>query len=78
MLSIQSYGNVALKLLENGYTPIPIVPETKIIQDELHVKGDICVYEEWFATGDIVKLENKRFWFHSRKNEFRCDNLRHN
>ena len=29
MLSIQSYGNVALKLLENGYTPIPIVPETK-------------------------------------------------
>ncbi len=46
--------------------------------DELHVKGDICVYEEWFATGDIVKLDNKRFWFHSRKNEFRCDNLRHN
>ena len=55
-----------------------VFSETKIIQDELHVKGDICVYEEWFATGDIVKLRNNRFWFHSRKNEFRCDNLRHN
>ena len=29
MLSIQSYGNAALKLLENGYTPIPIIPKTK-------------------------------------------------
>ena len=29
MLSIQSYGSAALKLLENGYTPIPIIPETK-------------------------------------------------
>ena len=25
MLSIQSYGNAALKLLENGYTPIPVI-----------------------------------------------------
>ena len=49
-----------------------VFSETKIIQDELHVKGDICVYEEWFATGDIVKLRNNRFWFHSRKNESRC------
>lgn len=29
MLTIQSYGNAALKLHENGYTPIPIVPASK-------------------------------------------------
>ena len=55
-------GKKTLTLMGNK-----VFSETKIIQDELHVKGDICVYEEWFATGDIVKLENKRFWFHSRK-----------
>ena len=44
-----------------------VFSETKIIHDELYVKGDICVYEEWFATGDIVKFYNNRFWFHSRK-----------
>ena len=44
-----------------------VFSETKIIQGELYVRGDICVYEEWFATRDIVKLYNNRFWFHSRK-----------
>ena len=29
MVTIQSYGNAALKLYENGYTPIPIVPASK-------------------------------------------------
>ena len=29
MVTIQSYGNTALKLHENGYTPIPIVPASK-------------------------------------------------
>ena len=29
MLSLQSYGNAALKLHENGYIPIPIKPLTK-------------------------------------------------
>ena len=29
MLSLQSYGNAALKLHENGYIPIPIIPATK-------------------------------------------------
>ena len=55
-------GKKTLTLMGNK-----VFSETKIIQDELHVKGDICVYEEWFATGDIVKFKNKRFWFHSRK-----------
>ena len=26
----------------------------KIIKDQLYVKGDICVYDDWFATGDKV------------------------
>ena len=55
-------GKKTLTLMGNK-----VFSETKIIDDELHVKGDICVYKEWFATGDIVKLKNKRFWFHSRK-----------
>ena len=29
MPSLQSYGNAALKLHENGYIPIPIIPATK-------------------------------------------------
>jgi hypothetical protein len=41
--------------------------DTKIIKHELHVKGDICVYDDWFATGDIVKLVNGEFWYYGRK-----------
>ena len=42
MLSLQSYGNAALKLYENGYIPIPIIPETKrpIISDWPNIKND--------------------------------------
>ena len=41
--------------------------DTKIINDELSVKGDICVYDDWFPTGDIVKKVNKTFWYVGRK-----------
>jgi len=41
--------------------------ETKVVRNELYVKGDICVYDEWFATGDIVKLENGDYWYYGRK-----------
>ena len=41
--------------------------DTKIINDELYVKGDICVYDDWFPTGDIVKKVNKTFWYVGRK-----------
>lgn len=42
MLSLQSYGNAALKLQENGYTPIPIIPATKrpSIKNWSSVKND--------------------------------------
>ena len=42
MLSLQSYGNAALKLHENGYIPIPIKPLTKkpSIRDWSNLKND--------------------------------------
>ncbi len=41
--------------------------DTKIIRHELHVKGNICVYDDWFATGDIVKFEKGCYWYYGRK-----------
>jgi len=41
--------------------------ETKIIRNELYVKGDICIYDDWFATGDLVKYENGCYWYYGRK-----------
>jgi acyl-CoA synthetase (AMP-forming)/AMP-acid ligase II len=35
--------------------------------NELMVKGDICVYDDWFATGDIVKFEKGSYWYYGRK-----------
>jgi len=29
----------------------------KIIRNELYVKGDICIYDKWFGTGDLVEEE---------------------
>ena len=28
-------------------------------KNELIVKGDICIYDDWFSTGDLVIKENK-------------------
>ena len=41
--------------------------QTKIVRHELYVKGDICVYDDWFATGDLVKYENGCYWYYGRK-----------
>ena len=41
--------------------------DTKIVDGELHVKGDICIFEDWFATGDIVQKEDDDFYFLGRK-----------
>jgi len=41
--------------------------ETKIIDRELHVRGDICVYDGWFATGDLVKRQNGILYYMGRK-----------
>jgi acyl-coenzyme A synthetase/AMP-(fatty) acid ligase len=36
--------------------------------NELSVKGDISVYKDWFATGDVVKLVEGQYWYYGRKN----------
>lgn len=41
----------------------------KIVNDELFVKGEICVYDDWLATGDIVELHKDIMFFKGRKNK---------
>ena len=41
--------------------------DTKIVEDELYVKGDICIYDDWYATGDIVKKQGNDFYYVGRK-----------
>ena len=40
--------------------------ETTIEAKQLWVKGDICVYDDWFATGDIVEQQNEMYYFLGR------------
>ena len=41
----------------------------KIVDHELYVKGPTCIYDDWFATGDIVALDmGKRMYYLGRKN----------
>jgi len=40
----------------------------KIINDELYVNGDICVYNDWFPTGDLAeKNNNGTLYYRGRK-----------
>lgn len=40
----------------------------KIENGELCVKGDICVYNDWFATGDLVQVnQNGDLYYNDRK-----------
>lgn len=39
----------------------------KIVKNELYVKGDICVYDEWFATGDMVELTKGGLFYRGRR-----------
>lgn len=40
----------------------------KIVDNELYVKGPTCVYNDWFATKDIVTLDMfKRMFYYGRK-----------
>tara|TARA_A100001011_G_C14134325_1_gene766859 strand:+ start:53 stop:754 length:702 start_codon:yes stop_codon:yes gene_type:complete len=42
--------------------------ETRISKwNELSVKGDISVYKDWFATGDVVKFVEGQYWYYGRK-----------
>ena len=40
---------------------------TRIIDGELHVRGDICVYDDWFATGDLVEEVEGKIYYLGRK-----------
>lgn len=40
----------------------------KIINSELMVKGDICIYKDWYQTGDIVTEVEGILFYHGRKN----------
>ena len=41
--------------------------DTKIVDGELYVRGEICVYDDWFATGDLVKKIEDDYWYVGRK-----------
>jgi acyl-CoA synthetase (AMP-forming)/AMP-acid ligase II len=41
----------------------------KIDNGELVVKGDICIYQDWFHTGDLVSEVNGFLFYHGRKTE---------
>ena len=44
MLSLQSYGNAALKLYENGYIPIPIIPETNPSKEPIIIDKIVGIF----------------------------------
>jgi|13_taG_2_1085334.scaffolds.fasta_scaffold00234_16 acyl-CoA synthetase (AMP-forming)/AMP-acid ligase II len=40
--------------------------DTKIVDGELLVKGDICVYDDWYHTGDLVTYNNRVYYYLGR------------
>ena len=40
--------------------------DTKIVDGELHVKGDICAIDGWLATGDLVEQNDGVYWYYGR------------
>jgi hypothetical protein len=40
--------------------------DTKIVDGELHVKGDICAIDGWLATGDLVEQDDGIYWYYGR------------
>ena len=36
--------------------------------NELHVHGNICVYDDWFPTGDLVKVDGPALYYIGRDN----------
>ena len=40
--------------------------DTKIVDGELYVKGDICVYDDWYPTGDLVTYNNGVYYYLGR------------
>jgi acyl-CoA synthetase (AMP-forming)/AMP-acid ligase II len=42
--------------------------DTKIVDDQLYVKGDICVHDGWALTGDRVKLNSAGHFYYMGRN----------
>jgi hypothetical protein len=41
----------------------------KIVDHELYVKGPTSIYDDWYATGDLVALDmSLRMYYYKRKN----------
>ena len=40
--------------------------DVKIEDNQLFVRGDICVYDDWFATGDLVTYNNGVYYYLGR------------
>jgi hypothetical protein len=40
----------------------------EIVDGELLVKGDICIYDDWYATKDRVVLKDERLYYRGRTN----------
>mgnify|MGYP001475526859 FL=1 len=60
-------GDVAENYLEYTVLGDTFWCDYKIVDNELHVKGAICVYPEWFATGDLVVQEAGTLYYVGRK-----------
>ena len=60
-------GDVAENYLEYTVLGNTFHCDYKIVDNELHVKGAICVYPEWFATGDLVVEEAGTLYYVGRK-----------
>lgn len=41
--------------------------DVKIENNELYVKGDICVYNDWFDTGDLVATNNNGVMYYDKR-----------
>ncbi len=39
----------------------------KIIAGELIIKSNMCIYDGWFATGDLVEIKNNTLFYRGRK-----------
>lgn len=40
----------------------------KVVDNELYVKGDICIYNDWYATKDRVIFKEGRYYYTGRTN----------
>jgi acyl-CoA synthetase (AMP-forming)/AMP-acid ligase II len=40
----------------------------KVVDGELHVRGDICIFDDWYATGDSVIIQDDVLYYTGRKN----------